>query len=45
MASRVNDNPWDEDNLISGISLGKPQDVLATLRSCGLRIVSVIAFI
>jgi len=41
MASRMSDNPWSEDSLLSGISLGKPQNALATLRSCGLRIVSI----
>ena len=40
MASRMNDNPWNEDSSLSGISLGKPQDVLTTLRNCGLKIVS-----
>ncbi|XP_065898961.1 uncharacterized protein [Dysidea avara] len=38
MASRMNDNPWNEDSSLSGISLGKPQDVLTTLRNCGLKI-------
>ena len=36
----MSSNPWDEDTILA-ISLGRPQDALSTLKSFGLKSVSI----